>query len=84
MQRANKKNELQPREFSLLEYLIRHADRVIPKTEILVHVWGFDFDAQTNVVESRVCRLREKVDKGFDMALIHTVRGMGYVLSENR
>ncbi len=72
--------ELQPREFSLLEYLLRNADRVVSKTMIMEHVWGYDFDPQTNVVEARISRLRDKVDKGFDRVLIHTVRGVGYVL----
>lgn len=80
--RADKKITLQPREFSLLEYLARNAGRVVSKTMIMEHVWDYNFDPQTNVVESRVCRLRDKIDKGFDKPLIHTVRGMGYVLKE--
>lgn len=78
--RAGKNIMLQPREFSLLEYLARNADRVVSKTMIMEHVWDYNFDPQTNVVESRICRLRDKVDKGFDRSMIHTVRGMGYVL----
>ena len=78
--RAGKNIMLQPREFSLLEYLARNAGRVVSKTMIMEHVWDYNFDPQTNVVESRICRLREKVDKGFDRSIIHTVRGMGYVL----
>lgn len=71
---------LQPREFSLLEYLARNAGRVVSKTMIMERVWSYNFDPQTNVVESRMSRLREKVDRGFDTPMIHTVRGMGYVL----
>jgi len=80
--RAGKKIALQPREFLLLEYLARNAGRVVSKTMIMEHVWDYNFDPQTNVVESRICRLRDKVDKGFDTPLIHTVRGMGYVLKD--
>ena len=71
---------LRPREFTLLEYLMRNAGRVVSKTMILSHVWDYSFDPRTNVVDVLVFRLREKVDKGFDTKLIHTVRGMGYVL----
>jgi len=72
--------DLQPLEFSLLEYLMRNAGRVVSKTMIMEHVWDYHFDPQTNVVEARICRLRDKIDKGFDPKLIHTVRGVGYVL----
>jgi len=72
--------ELQPREFALLEYLMRHPRRVATKTAILEHVYDYNFDPQTNVVDVLVCRLRGKVDKGFDRKLIHTVRGVGYVV----
>ncbi len=72
--------ELQPLEFSLLEYLLRNKDRVVSKTMIMEHVWNYQFDPMTNVVEARMCRLRDKVDKGFDTRLIHTIRGAGYVL----
>ena len=72
--------ELQPLEFSLLEYLLRNADRVVSKTMIMEHVWNYNFDPQTNVVEARISRLRDKVDKGFEPRMIHTVRGVGYVL----
>lgn len=72
--------ELQPREFALLEYLLRNRDRVVSKTMIMEHVWDYNFDPQTNVVEARICRLRDKVDKDFQEKLIHTVRGVGYVL----
>ncbi|PLX95321.1 MAG: DNA-binding response regulator [Desulfuromonas sp.] len=74
---------LQPLEFSLLEYLMRNAGRVVSKTMIMEHVWDYNFDPQTNVVEVRLCRLREKIDKGFRERLIHTVRGVGYVIREN-
>ena len=80
--RASKKIDLQPREFGVLEYLARNAGRVVSKTMIIERVWDYNFDPQTNVVESRICRLRDKIDKGFDTPLIHTVRGMGYVLRE--
>ena len=80
--RANRKIDLQPREFCVLEYLARNAGRVVSKTMIMERVWDYNFDPQTNVVESRICRLRDKVDKGFDTPLIHTVRGMGYVLRD--
>ncbi len=72
--------DLQPREFALLEYLLRNAERVVSKTMIMEHVWGYNFDPQTNVVETRMCRLRDKVDKPFETKLIHTVRGVGYVI----
>ncbi len=82
--RAGKKIELQPLEFSLLEYLMRHAGRVVSKTMIMEHVWDYYFDPQTNVVESRIYKLREKIDKEFPTKLIHTLRGVGYVLKEDR
>ncbi len=78
--RAGKQIELQPLEFSLLEYLMRNAGRVVSKTMIMEHVWDYHFDPQTNVVESRIYKLREKIDKGFPTKLIQTVRGVGYVL----
>ncbi|MFH1156436.1 MAG: response regulator transcription factor [Pseudomonadota bacterium] len=74
--------ELQPLEFSLLEYLLRNKGRVVSKTMIMEHVWNYHFDPVTNVVEARVCRLRDKIDKGFDTRLIHTVRGAGYVVKD--
>jgi two-component system OmpR family response regulator len=80
--REGKKIELKPIEFSLLEYLIRSAGRVVSKTMIMEHVWDYNFDPQTNVVEARICRLRDKIDRDFDKKLIHTVRGVGYVLKE--
>jgi two-component system OmpR family response regulator len=81
--RAGRKIDLQPLEFSLLEYLMRNAGRVVSKTMIMEHVWDYHFDPQTNVVEARISRLRDKVDRDFDSKLIHTVRGVGYVLKEN-
>ena len=72
--------ELQPREFSLLEYLIRNADRVVTRTMLLEAVWDFHFDPKTNVVETHISRLRNKVDKPFATELIHTIRGAGYSL----
>jgi two-component system OmpR family response regulator len=78
--RAEKLIDLQPLEFSLLEYLMRNAGRVVSKTMIMEHVWDYYFDPQTNVVESRIYKLREKIDKNFVTKLIHTVRGVGYVL----
>ncbi|HUS88430.1 MAG TPA: response regulator transcription factor [Desulfosporosinus sp.] len=78
--RAGKKIDLQPREFSLLEYLMRNTGRVVSKTMILEHVWDYDFDPQTDVVDVLVCRLRSKIDRDFDEKMIHTIRGVGYVL----
>jgi two-component system, OmpR family, response regulator len=80
--RAGKEIELQPLEFSLLEYLIRNAGQVVSKTMIMEHVWDYNFNPQTNVVESRICYLRDKIDRDFDKKLIHTIRGVGYVLKE--
>jgi two-component system OmpR family response regulator len=74
--------ELQQREFSLLEYLMRNEGRVVSKTMIMEHVWDYNFDPESNVVESRICRLREKVDLPRFSKLIHTVRGAGYLLEE--
>jgi two-component system, OmpR family, response regulator len=78
--RAETKIDLQPREFALLEYLMRNPGRVLSKNMIMEHVWGYDFDPQTNVVDVLVCRLRNKVDRGFKKTLIHTYRGIGYAL----
>ena len=74
---------LQPVEFRLLEYLMRHEGRVVTRTMLLENVWDFNFDPRTNIVETHISRLRSKVDKGFDRPLIHTVRGAGYRLSDN-
>jgi two-component system OmpR family response regulator len=78
--RGGHKLDLQSREFSLLEYLLHNAGRVVSKTMILEHVWDYAFDPQTNVVDVLVCRLRNKVDRDADRKLIHTLRGAGYVL----
>jgi two-component system OmpR family response regulator len=75
--------ELQPREFRLLEYLMRHAESVVTRTMLLEKVWGYHFDPQTNVIDVHISRLRRKIDKGYDHALLHTVRGAGYVLRES-
>ena len=83
VRRGGMRIDLQPLEYSLLEYLMRNAGRVVSKTMIMEHVWDYHFDPQTNVVEARICRLRDKVDKAFDEKLIHTVRGVGYVLRQN-
>src|SRR5512143_2471696 len=80
--RRGRKIDLQPIEFSLLEYLMRSAGRVVSKTMIMEHVWNYNFDPQTNVVEARICRLRDKIDRDCEKSLIHTVRGVGYVLKE--
>ncbi len=78
--RAGQRIDLQPQEFKLLEYLLRHAGQVVTRTMLLENVWDFHFDPKTSVVETHVSRLRAKVDKGFDSELIHTVRGAGYSL----
>ena len=75
--------ELQPKEFALLEYFMRNSGRVLSKTLILEHIYDYNFDPQTNVVDVLVCRLRNKIDKDFDTKLIHTIRGVGYVLKES-
>lgn len=72
--------EVQPREFSFLEYFIRNQGIVLSKTLIMEHIWEYNFDPQTNVVDVLVCRLRNKIDKEYDEKLIHTIRGVGYVL----
>jgi len=78
--RSGKKIDLQPREFRLLEYLMRHAGQVVTRTMLLEKVWDFHFDPKTNIVETHISRLRSKIDKGFDKQLLHTVRGAGYVI----
>ena len=74
--------DLKPREFRLLEYLMRHADQVVTRTMLLEAVWDYHFDPQTNVIDVHISRLRQKIDKGFATPLIHTVRGAGYSLRE--
>ncbi len=81
--RGERKVELQPREFALLEYLMRHPGEVVSKTMILEHVWGYDFEPQTNVVDVLVCRLRKKLESGPSNEILHTIRGLGYVLRES-
>ena len=81
--RAGKSLNLQPREFRLLEYLMKHAGQVVTRTMLLENVWDYHFDPQTNVIDVHISRLRRKVDKGFEPPLIHTVRGAGYKLSES-
>lgn len=72
--------DLQAREFALLEYLMRQAGKYVTKTQILEHIWDYSFDPQTNVVDVLVCRLRNKIDRDFEKKMIHTLRGVGYVL----
>lgn len=78
--RAGKEIDLQPREFTLLEYLLRHADQVVTRTMLLEGVWDFHFDPQTNVIDVHISRLRQKIDKGFPHAMLQTVRGAGYMI----
>jgi two-component system, OmpR family, response regulator len=80
--RSEVRIDLQPREFSLLEYLMRNAGRVVSKTMIMEHVWDYNFDPQTNVVEARMSKLRDKIDRGYEHKLIQTIRGAGYVIKE--
>lgn len=81
VRRAGKKIDLQPREFRLLEYLIRHAGQVVTRTMLLENVWEYHFDPQTNVIDVHISRLRSKIDKEFDKPLLKTVRGAGYTLT---
>ena len=76
--------ELQPREFRLLEYLMRHADQVVTRTMLLEAVWDYHFDPQTNVIDVHISKLRQKIDRDRDVALLHTVRGSGYLLGVRR
>ena len=80
--RQGQKIDLQPREFQLLEYLMRNAGQVVTRTMLLENVWDFHFDPQTNIVETHISRLRSKLDKGFGEGVIHTIRGVGYMLRE--
>ena len=73
---------LQPREFRLLEYLMKHTGQVVTRTMLLENVWDYHFDPQTNVIDVHISRLRGKIDKGFDKPLLHTVRGAGYMISD--
>jgi two-component system OmpR family response regulator len=78
--RSGTEIELQPREFRLLEYLMRHAGQVVTRTMLLESVWEYHFDPQTNVIDVHISRLRAKIDKGFEAPLLHTVRGAGYMI----
>jgi len=80
VRRGGKEIVLQPREFRLLEYLMRHTGQVVTRTMLLENVWDYHFDPQTNVIDVHVSRLRSKIEKGFDKPLLHTVRGAGYML----
>ncbi|SFT96862.1 two-component system, OmpR family, response regulator [Mesorhizobium sp. YR577] len=80
VRRASQDITLQPREFRLLEYLMRHAGQVVTRTMLLENVWDYHFDPQTNVIDVHVSRLRGKIEKGFDSPILHTVRGAGYML----
>jgi two-component system OmpR family response regulator len=80
VRRACRDIVLQPREFRLLEYLMRHAGQVVTRTMLLENVWDYHFDPQTNVIDVHVSRLRGKIEKGFDKPILHTVRGAGYML----
>jgi two-component system, OmpR family, response regulator len=82
--RNQEKIELQPREFSLLEYFMRNPGHALSKTLILEKIWDFNFDPQTNVVDVLVCRLRNKIDKDYDQKMIRTIRGVGYVLEKEQ
>ncbi|TQV83488.1 response regulator transcription factor [Denitrobaculum tricleocarpae] len=82
VKRAGQMIELQPREFRLLEYLMRHAEQVVTRTMLLENVWDYHFDPQTNVIDVHISRLRQKIDKNFEPALLHTIRGAGYSLRD--
>ena len=81
VERQGRPIDLRPREFTLLELLMRNPGQVVSKTMILSEVWGYSFDPGSNVVDVLVFRLREKIDRGFDTPLLHTIRGVGYVLN---
>ncbi|MEM1104363.1 MAG: response regulator transcription factor [Pseudomonadota bacterium] len=80
VRRGGQRIDLQPREFKLLSYLLRHAGRIVTRAMLLENVWGYHFDPQTNVIDVHISRLRSKIDKGFDTPLLETVRGSGYRL----
>ena len=82
VERAGKSISLQPREFRLLEYLMRHADQVVTRTMLLENVWDYHFDPQTNVIDVHMSRLRAKIDKGYASPVLHTIRGAGYMIRE--
>ena len=83
VKRNGEKIDLQPREFRLLEYLMKHAGQVVTRTMLLEQVWDYHFDPQTNVIDVHISRLRSKIDKDFPKQLLQTVRGAGYILSED-
>lgn len=83
VQRNGLNIDLQPREFRLLEFLMRYSGQVVTRTMLLESVWDYNFDPQTNVIDVHISRLRRKIDKQFDNPLLHTIRGAGYVLREN-
>ena len=83
VERGGKPITLQPREFRLLEYLLRNKGQVVTRTMLLESVWDYHFDPQTGVIDVQISRLRQKVDKGFSPPLIHTVRGVGYMMAED-
>ncbi len=82
VKRGDQKIELKPREYQILEYLMRHTGHVVTRTMLLEAVWDYHFDPETNVIDVHISRLRQKIDKGFDPPLLQTVRGAGYVLRE--
>ncbi len=83
VRRGETKIDLQPREFRLLEYLMRHSNQVVTRTMLLENVWDYNFDPQTNVIDVHISRLRGKIDKNFDSPMLNTVRGAGYILRES-
>jgi len=82
--RAEKDIELSAKEFSLLEYLMRNAGQILTRTMILEHVWGYDFDTSSNIIDVHINRLRMKIDRDFQTKLIHTIKGVGYVLKDEK
>jgi two-component system OmpR family response regulator len=82
VRRAGQSVALQPREFRLLEYLVRHAGQVVTRTMLLENVWDYHFDPQTNVIDVHISRLRAKIDRDFEPALLHTIRGAGYMIRD--
>ena len=83
VRRADQTIELKPREFQILEYLMRHKGQVVTRTMLLESVWDYHFDPQTNVIDVHMSRLRQKIDRGFDPPLLRTIRGAGYALRED-
>ena len=82
VKRADQAIVLQPREYRLLEYLMRHSGQVVTRTMLLENVWDYHFDPQTNVIDVHISRLRSKIEKGFDKPLLHTIRGAGYMMRD--